>query len=944
MNIVPEALSALEASYLPFGYDQAINAFNQAITPKNAVYRNVPFRRLNNLLLACLPMLTHGYEGNYNNRRLLAVGTPEVPLVTPGVNHLHTLVTIWAREWAKTHREKFPDACARLMDAVALGDTARVWQSVSPQELVLNTHTEGGMVYQAIPSLLATLLQGKEISINDNKQKTTLRKVIGEGSNRGIYVVSQPFYAYYIQEDEETGYTAERVGYFAYRIDFEVETYAGRIYNSTGQLRPWIFVRLSCQRYAHAPLSKGNYGRNVSILTGVKQPRYGNLPVNSTLVRLQADLQSGNQGYFWRDQLRDLLASANARPLLLTEEVLTKPAEYGVLGETKDKYGDEYFLVHAEGYKYERRGHSVKTGFHFDEQRDVLDQVLKLLNGLLIPDQPLPADRPAPSGAAMPMAMRPFEFMHRKAVTERGKEEQPIKKPSGKSKVPAKDQFAIWLKENVLELEPAEEVQLLLVWREKSTLELMKQQVQKILLLKDGGEPPSWLKVTEVPILDKKLMELFFKDKDDQQYKDDRNEYFRKQYDQKRKEWEALLNANLSEKAKFVFAFIETGKRSVDEPRNIKGAIREACARLGINSQMLVTVPYKKDSDSLHRRADQSKGLNAGLDLLIRQTGALYGPPGHVYAKAGLPKTIADETDVIAIYRRQTNNWGRSIHYALAVRLRFSGAVDVMLPQKDQWIPYAEAGPCIGLFFGERRYGQFVDGSNDFGLELKPFQMAQFAARIVTMKSDRPTLVVIEAEGWRNASTREKTIWPQLKNDRLASQRDVLDFQHVHKHNCIYHRDDPALEHLLGVVRLRMNGETPQYLPAVLAGLSAQDFEPLSGFLDRGIPNLWHYYSIGRLSKTQKSNNKHPEKGLYKLEIRGDEYGANTAFRHQQIVEMVPFFARPDLQTQEGLLALCRIPHYLRSSPSWSTGNTLRPFPMHLAKCLVEDYLDILNG
>jgi hypothetical protein len=141
-----------------------------------------------------------------------------------------------------------------------------------------------------------------------------------------------------------------------------------------------------------------------------------------------------------------------------------------------------------------------------------------------------------------------------------------------------------------------------------------------------------------------------------------------------------------------------------------------------------------------------------------------------------------------------------------------------------------------------------------------------------------------------------------------------------------------------------MNGETPQYLPAVPTDLSAQDFETLSGFIDRSIPDLWHYYSIGRLPKTPKPNNKYPEKGLCKLEVRGEEYGANTAFRHQQIVEMVPFFVRPDLQTQVCLLALCRIPHFLRSSPSWSTGNTLRPFPVHLVKCLVDSYLAILEG
>lgn len=67
------------------------------------------------------------------------------------------------------------------------------------------------------------------------------------------------------------------------------------------------------------------------------------------------------------------------------------------------------------------------------------------------------------------------------------------------------------------------------------------------------------------------------------------------------------------------------------------------------------------------------------------------------------------------------------------------------------------------------------------------------------------------------------------------------------------------------------------------------------------------------------------------------------AFKHQQMVEMVPFYVHPDLQSEKGLMLLCRAPHYLRASPGWSMGNTVLPYPMHLGDQLISDQLCILS-
>ncbi|HLY26247.1 MAG TPA: RNaseH domain-containing protein, partial [Aggregatilineales bacterium] len=62
--------------------------------------------------------------------------------------------------------------------------------------------------------------------------------------------------------------------------------------------------------------------------------------------------------------------------------------------------------------------------------------------------------------------------------------------------------------------------------------------------------------------------------------------------------------------------------------------------------------------------------------------------------------------------------------------------------------------------------------------------------------------------------------------------------------------------------------------------------------------------------------------------------------KHQTIVEFVPFF----LQKDDSELVWCRIPHLLRLSPAWDGGNTVMPYPMHLAYKLLTDQLGLIGA
>jgi hypothetical protein len=70
----------------------------------------------------------------------------------------------------------------------------------------------------------------------------------------------------------------------------------------------------------------------------------------------------------------------------------------------------------------------------------------------------------------------------------------------------------------------------------------------------------------------------------------------------------------------------------------------------------------------------------------------------------------------------------------------------------------------------------------------------------------------------------------------------------------------------------------------------------------------------------------------------------NLAYKHPQMVEIVPFFVHPRFQHDEGLRQLCRCIHFLRISPGFTAGEITLPFAMHLGEALVNDMLCIVGA
>ncbi|MEH2044163.1 hypothetical protein [Nostoc sp.] len=184
MSLVTDAFANLEIAVLTFPFVQEVADFRRDM--ERVLFRGnnkkevwTPYRQLNNALLACASTLTYGFEFLSSNEetklpfplyQALAVGTPENPLKTPTPQQIHQLVIIWAHEWMKQYRDngktdEVNSVCDRFLERIAVIPPDWKWQPIKPETLVRDINAERGLGFQAIPSLLATILHGKKCII-----------------------------------------------------------------------------------------------------------------------------------------------------------------------------------------------------------------------------------------------------------------------------------------------------------------------------------------------------------------------------------------------------------------------------------------------------------------------------------------------------------------------------------------------------------------------------------------------------------------------------------------------------------------------------------------------------------------------------------------------------------------------------------------------------------
>jgi hypothetical protein len=197
-----------------------------------------------------------------------------------------------------------------------------------------------------------------------------------------------------------------------------------------------------------------------------------------------------------------------------------------------------------------------------------------------------------------------------------------------------------------------------------------------------------------------------------------------------------------------------------------------------------------------------------------------------------------------------------------------------------------------------------------------------FVEQILKRYQDRPQLVLMEADGWRSQGL------VSIGNETIKS--GVIKMK-----NTTYGLADLSNLRILRVRDTGNLGETPQYVATDNERWDEldeiDDLDLMIGVPDTSVKSdLLHYFSIGRQLRAAGDQNNE----LYSFNEGGD-----TAYKHQQAVEFVPFF----LQQGDDPLIYCRIAHFLRSSPAWEGGNIVLSYPLHLARTLVKDQLDVFK-
>lgn len=982
MSLKADAFNGFKIAVLEMPYQEEINLFLsrlKSVLRKSelAPWQYPPYRLLNSAIIACAPTLVHGFEkvDYYAPRQMLAVSRSvsntnedynEVILSHPTEEQLAQLIRLWINIWpsqqewlAKCIKSEGKDAWNDFQKAL-LAAPQTTWRDIDATSLINNISAENSLGYRAIPSLLATLLDNTTTFIGEQERLISWRKM--QDSDNRLAVTSNPLPISFTRKVRFT--EKSFTGFFTYKLEFQMQTQAGR-------KEPWIHVFLRCQRYAEERLTQNKRGSSseLTIFVGMNQERLEGWGCDSTLVRLKAKPYLSEKHAGWADQLSNLLAAFKARPLEPSFQLYQNPQNFWKKVGTQ-RTEDEYYILHTEGYKYGRGGHSVMTGFGLPERSEVIEQACcGSLGQVLQPDTYFQPDTPS-FGKSFPLTLWTFNnlaqapsLMSKPQAQKAGlsTKEQRCQERDIREQAQRTERQAVVVKAVQRALR-GEKLVILVIYREKDTCDVLLDHLRNAFLLNEDDLFPENVCIIPKQILDATLCQPLDMGElspevrsrpaslwPDGFLKNWENQLL-KARQQKLQAWgEFLSDLTLNDDACYT-AIIELPKEpesthTFHVSQSIKGIVREACARKGITSQMLHPVKWvlnKKLQQRILSDAENGRVTNTVHEVTNRHIGGLYGTPAEIYKQIGIPGTLSQELDVIA-FCLQTTQTG--VRYGCAVRLQASGTVDVLLPgDKEQWQTYVKAGPNIGYRFAEARKdlrnGKIPDKSNS-KIRLSADELSRFIEETVTQHLARPTLIIVEASKWRNKSNGG---WTQLQNPILSSRLDKLEFGKIPSLQ-VYNRDDSSLNNIVAIIRLRQGDETPQYITnrdnwQKDEERPMRDLYQLSGFIDRTTTEVFHYFSIGRLQATIKgSQARRSREDPYKLED-----GGGIAFKHQQMIEIVPFFVHQDFSHKDGLKALCRVPHYLRFSPAWSMGNVILPYPMHLGNQLIEDQLCILGN
>jgi hypothetical protein len=139
----------------------------------------------------------------------------------------------------------------------------------------------------------------------------------------------------------------------------------------------------------------------------------------------------------------------------------------------------------------------------------------------------------------------------------------------------------------------------------------------------------------------------------------------------------------------------------------------------------------------------------------------------------------------------------------------------------------------------------------------------------------------------------------------------------------------------LRLIRILTN-EAPDYID-----LADIPNEPNNSLFRTKVGEFDVFYSIGELATVRRqltkesskiAERRHPDNPEEKEMISKLDL-PDEAFKHSQMVEIIPYFMQQDDDPED----LVWIAHRLRSTINWAAGNILLPRPIHLAEKFFDD-------
>ena len=891
-RIAPNALANERVAYLAFPYQEALNTFLEQMASvlksqkKKLSERDLPpFRSLNKLLIALTPSLVHPFitypldttteKPTFERRMMLFEQS-----FRPSFTQLEQVTRVWARRWVefrfREEKETALGQAAFIQLLSQLSQPQTGWKTVNAKTLLRDPQNALG--YKALPSLLAARLVGQPSEIRG--RPVTWQLTQEPGTNR-FALVSQPMRSFFYDPRKDKNIE----GYFAYHVEFGIQTVPG-------DLEPFVHVSISCRRYVEAPLESLLYQRRSTVMVGTQTPRLDTWPADPTLVPIS--VRGVGQDYWWDDQLPELLYDLRARPLEKLAHIVADPRAYW---EPHEVTGDCYLLLYTEGIEPD---HPLETGFGPVELYAVWQSVLALCQGVLIPEQPVERDQETQRLDRTVSMVPVWELSERKrAVTF----------PEGKKR---QRDLSVETKQRL----GTEAVQRAGVNLPLTVLIFHRTEKARDEVMSDIQNCAMW-QSPEIILppphkLDDALVAPLAHGNMDPNFRTQNKHLARKERDAQEDEWKRLVEQGRRQRVKAwrdlladvrpangtVLALIELPPESVvRDDLNPRAAIREACVREGVGSQMLV-------SFRSGRIADQSRAKSALADLLVRQMGIFYGNITDMYLMAGLPPELTQKMVVVGVCRVRKPRY--ALDYVIAVRVLPSGRVEMLLPREgEQWQPYQQG--CLAL---AEVFRTALPHKRE--LKLNEAVVRRFL-RDICLSTEEPKVVLVGAQDFRS-------VWKQLQNPNMALNQLAFAPTDIAL--------EPGVVSPLWIIRLRESGsldETPQYVQLTKGPLSeSDDAHYAEGLYDLGHSGEFHiYHSIGR----------GPGSGDHREWLKEDR-GGSRAFKHQQVLEEVPFF----LSDERISSALARMAYFFRFSPSWELGTTLFPLPNHLGYAAIEDY------